>query len=120
MLPKQHRLTRARDFARARRRGRTAGTPLLALYVLPLRTPDLRAGFSVSKKVGKAVARNRVKRRLREAVRRRLPELRPGQDLVLIARPPAATASYAELVEAVDAVLERTGAVKARAEASRA
>jgi ribonuclease P protein component len=120
VLPKQHRLTRSRDFARVRRRGRSAKTPVLALYVLPVRTQDLRAGFSVSKKVGKAVVRNRVKRRMREAVRHRLADIRPGQDLVLIARPAAAEASFQEIVEAVDLALKRAAAVKRPAEATRA
>jgi ribonuclease P protein component len=121
MLPKQHRLLRSRDFARVRRRGRSASGPLFALYVLPVRTPDVRVGFSVSKKVGKAVVRNRVKRRFREAVKRELPSVRPGCDLVFIARPAAAGASYWEIVEAVQSALHRTGAiVREPAEASHA
>jgi ribonuclease P protein component len=112
MLPKRHRLTRSRDFARVRRHGRSAGSQLLALYALPTRTPDLRVGFSVSKKVGKATVRNRVKRLLREAVRHQLPALRQGQDLVFIARPPAATADYGQIAETVCELLSRTRARK--------
>lgn len=112
MLPKQHRLTRSRDFLRIRRRGRSANGPLLALYVLPVRSPGIRVGFSVSKKVGKAVVRNRVKRLMREAVRHTLHEIRPGQDLVFIARPAASEASYAEICTAVSAALRRTGAIR--------
>lgn len=120
MLPKQHRLLRSRDFARVRRRGRSASGPLFALYVLPVRPPDIRVGFSVSKKVGKAVVRNRVKRRLREAVRQELPSIRPGTDLVFIARPSAAEASYWDIAEAVQWALRRTGAVVQPAEATHA
>jgi ribonuclease P protein component len=116
MLPKQHRLLRSRDFARVRRRGRSASDPLFAVYALPVRSSDVRVGFSVSKKVGKAVTRNRVKRLLREAVRHELPAIRPGTDLVFIARPAAAEASYREIAAAVSATLRRAGA----AEASRA
>jgi ribonuclease P protein component len=90
------------------------------LYVLPVRPPDVRVGFSVNKKVGKAVIRNRVKRRLREAVRRELPSVRPGSDLVFIARPAAAGATYWEIAEAVQAALRRTGAVAPQPEASHA
>jgi|SRR5947209_19807155 len=111
MLPKGHRLTRSRDFARARRFGRSASSPLVALYVLPVRSPDTRVGFSVSKKVGKATVRNRVKRRMREAVRHQLPRLRPGQDLVFIARPAAADASYHELAEVIEFLLHKRGVV---------
>jgi ribonuclease P protein component len=80
----------------------------------------VRVGFSVSKKVGKAVVRNRVKRRLREAVRHELPSIRPGTDLVFIARSAAAEASYWEIAEAVQAALRRAGALTRPAEASRA
>src|SRR5947209_18748691 len=112
MLPKSFRLTRSRDFSRARRAGRSAGSPLLVLYVLPKRPPDLRIGFSVSKKVGKATVRSRVKRLMRETVRHQLPRIRPGQDLVFIARPAAASATYAQIDETVCYLLRKTGAVR--------
>lgn len=115
MLPKQYRLRHSRDFARVRRYGRSWGSPLLALYVLPTRSPELHVGFSVSKKVGKAVIRNRVKRRMREAVRHELPQLRSGQDLVFIARPASAEAGYDRIAETVGYLLRKTGA---RCEAS--
>lgn len=64
-----------------------------------------RCGLSVGKRVGKAVVRNRVKRRLREIVR--FAPLKPGWDLVLIARTPSASASFAELKGAVTELLIR-------------
>jgi ribonuclease P protein component len=110
MLPQRNRLRRSKDFARVRRFGRSAGTSLLALYVMPTRTPDIHVGFSVSKRVGKAVTRNRVKRLMREAVREHLPGLAPGQNLVFIARPAAASACYADVREAIHYVLRKTRA----------
>ncbi len=119
MLPRQYRLTRSRDFARVRRFGRSSGSPLLALYVLPTRSSDIRVGFSVSKRVGKATIRNRVKRLMREAVRHQLPLIRPGQDLVFIARPAAAEASYYQVAETVGYLLHKSGAVLQPAGAAR-
>lgn len=68
-----------------------------------------RIGFSVSKRVGDAVTRNRVKRRLREAVRRRLTLLAGGWDLVVTARPTAATVQYRELAAELDNLFGRAG-----------
>lgn len=59
--------------------------------MLHIRNPRLQVGFSVSRKVGGAVVRNCVKRRLREQFRRMMPNLKPGL-YVIIARPPSARA----------------------------
>ncbi len=60
----------------------------------------MRVGFTVTKKIGNAVCRNRIKRRFREAARQVLPELgRPGTDYVLIARPGAADRPFDALLD---------------------
>jgi ribonuclease P protein component len=64
-----------------------------------------RCGFSVGKRVGKAVIRNKTKRLLREIIR--LTPLQPGWDIVLIARQKAATAKYADLQKAVVTLLTK-------------
>lgn len=112
MLPKQHRLRKSRDFSRVRRFGRSSGSPLVALYVLPMRTPDVRVGFSVSKRVGKATVRNHVKRIMREVVHHRLGDIRPGQDLVFIARAGSAEATHLQIAESIIYVLRRTNALR--------
>lgn len=66
-----------------------------------------RFGFVVSRKVGKAVVRNRVKRRLREAVRKHLAEIPSGWDIVILARPPSAEARFAEIESALVQTLAR-------------
>lgn len=80
----------------------------------PRRPDGIRVGIVVSRKVGNAVVRNRVRRRLREALRARVRERGApadgptGVDLVIIARPEAAAASYAELRDSLDRALERS------------
>lgn len=111
MLPKQYRLTRSKDFARIRRLGRSSGNRLVVVYVLPQPSDETCVGFSVSKRVGKAVIRNRVKRRMREAVRHQVSALRAGQDLVFIARPASSGATYQQIEQGIASVLDKTGAV---------
>ncbi len=84
------------------------------LYALPKRDPQVRVGFSVSKKLGKAVARNRVKRLFREAVRRMMPEVREGYDLVIVARVRASKATLEEISAAVADLLRKSGLMNAQ------
>ncbi|MDQ3702697.1 MAG: ribonuclease P protein component [Chloroflexota bacterium] len=107
----QHRLRAAKDFERARKQGRSWGSALLVLHAvhLPLPHQATRCGFSVSRRVGGAVVRNRVRRRLRDIVRRRMSVLPAGWLLVITARPPAAKAPTTELTLALDGLLQRAG-----------
>ncbi len=68
-----------------------------------------RFGFSVSKRVGKATTRNRVKRRMREAVRMHSELLVPGWDVVFIARPRIGRASYGDIESSVEHLLDKAG-----------
>ncbi|MCX4692203.1 ribonuclease P protein component [Streptomyces sp. NBC_01408] len=117
MLSPENRLRRREDFASAVRRGRRAGRPLLVVH---LRTsgstdphepgeidPSTRAGFVVSKAVGGAVVRNRVKRRLRHLVRDRLAQLPAGSLVVVRALPGSGDAGPDELARDLDAALVR-------------
>ncbi|HEY4897454.1 MAG TPA: ribonuclease P protein component [Solirubrobacteraceae bacterium] len=85
------RLSRSAEFERVYRQGRSTANRYLVLYTFPnVGTSSPRLGLSVSRKVGGAVERNRVKRLLREAFAARAQELAAGQDLVVVARPAAA------------------------------
>jgi ribonuclease P protein component len=116
VLPVQHRLTDSDTFRTAVRRGRRAGSTsvVLHLWVDPDDEPTpATVGFTVSKGVGNAVVRNRVKRRLRHLVAEQLPSLEtlPGRAaLVVRAQPAAAGASYADLGADLARCLQRVTA----------
>lgn len=92
------RLNRPAEFSRVRIDGKAQRGSLLILGVLETgEAAAFRAGFVTSKRVGGAVVRNRVRRRLRDIVRRHQGEVRAGIWLVTIARPAAARATHTAL-----------------------
>ena len=104
-MQKERRLTRTRDFAAARRHGRSRADNLLVLITRRNDLADTRFGFTVGRRVGKAVVRNRVKRRLREAAR--AVPVQSGWDLILIARRDAADADFHALRHSMTGLLRR-------------
>jgi ribonuclease P protein component len=106
---KPARLKKAREFQHVRRQGRSAGTSLLTLGWAANDLACCRVGYAIGKRVGGAVVRNRVKRRLREIIRLHIKagHVAPGYDLVFIARPGAAQATYQQLATDVLHLLHR-------------
>ncbi|MDR1157841.1 MAG: ribonuclease P protein component [Oscillospiraceae bacterium] len=102
-----------RDFKRTYARGRSLAGPLLALYARPNRSARTRLGLTVGAKLGKAVRRNRVRRRIKEAYRLSERRFRPGHDLVVVARVRAGDATYAELERELLRLMARLGLVVA-------
>jgi ribonuclease P protein component len=97
-LPKTKRLTLPAEFARVKGQGTTQRGRYLVLGALRLKEEKaFRAGFVTPKHIGSAVVRNRVRRRLRDIVRTGQERLSSGVWLVVVARPYAANASYAQL-----------------------
>ena len=116
-MERRYRLSRSRDFAAVYRQGRSVSTRYLTLHWFPRDDdPDgaPRLGLAVPKSVGSAVARNRLKRQLRETWRASATSARSGHDYVLVARAgiaePAETRGAAWLAEQVDEVLEKAAA----------
>ena len=94
MPPKRGRLSRSAEFERVYRQGRSVGNRFLVLYSFPRTSAGepadgTRLGVSVSRKVGGAVDRNKVKRLLREAFRAEASRLPADVDVVIVARPDA-------------------------------
>ncbi len=92
-MQRRHRLSRSRDFDAVYRHGRSVSTRFLVLYRFDREGDDdgdPRLGIAVPKRIGGAVIRNRIKRRLRETWRELLPEVPRGGDYVLLVRAPLA------------------------------
>ena len=116
-VQRRHRLSRSRDFDAVYRHGRSVSTRFLVLYWFPRESGSeagARLGLAVPKAVGPAVVRNKMKRRLRETFRSRLPELPQDQDYVLVVRPGLAEAvdvrGFDWLGERVDEILGKAAA----------
>lgn len=88
MLPQPNRLKKKKDFEKAFKEGKNWSQDFLFLKVKKNDLEESRFGLVVSKKVSKkAVVRNKLKRRLREIIRKRLPEIKKGIDGVIVIKP---------------------------------
>lgn len=105
-MQRHHRLTANARITDVHRQGRSVANGFLVLRLSPNDLGRSRFCFVASKRVGNAVVRNRVKRRLREAVRNT--DFQPGWDAVIMARKGAAGATYAQLERAVRNLMRRT------------
>jgi ribonuclease P protein component len=115
-VQRRHRLSRSRDFDAVYRQGRSTSTRFLVLYWFDRDADpgEPRLGLAVPKAAGNAVARNKIKRQLREIWRARLDRVPEGRDYVLIAKPGLSEAISANgfewLGERVDEVLGKAAA----------
>lgn len=90
-LKRCYSLKRNKEFRYAYRTGKSAGCRSMVLIYAKGRADEVKIGFSVSKKLGNAVVRNRIKRRLREAVTPLIPNIKTGCKLIIIAKIPIKT-----------------------------
>ncbi len=108
-MKRRFRLTRANDFKRVRRFGKSYAHPLVVLVTLPNEEMAVQVGVTASRSVGKAVDRNRAKRRLRAAIETVFSDIRPGWKLIILARKPIAGASFQEIQSAVVWLMNEAG-----------
>ena len=96
-MKQRYTLKKNSDFRRLYSRGKSVVTPYLVVYCRRNRGGENRLGYTVSTRLGHAVVRNRVRRRLREIVRLNAPALKQGWDLVIVARSRSVGADYRKL-----------------------
>jgi ribonuclease P protein component len=102
-------ISRPRDFATLQSGGTTTSHPLLLARTVRTDLETTRFGLATGRKLGGAVVRNRVRRRLKEALRVMAPSFRPGWDVLIIARPQLVEADHDAMVGALRRVLRRAG-----------
>ena len=113
----EHYLNKNTQFSLVYDEGRSWTGKEIVLRALPNGLDTSRFGFVVSRRVGKAVVRNLIKRRLREIARQTL--VQPGWDIIFIARIPAAKIDFKNLVESVTSLLARAGLIVGENEGNR-
>ena len=100
-----------KEFIHLYRRGKTSVDRMMVIYAIKGQAENCRIGFSISKKVGKAVIRNRIKRQLREIFRSRITEFNDIYDLVVVVRKGSVNASYQQLNKVFTAHCKNLGLI---------
>jgi ribonuclease P protein component len=108
-LPTKQRIRKPAEFRRVFARGKRTSNSLTNVAAVANDLSYLRVGLSVSKRVGKAVTRNLVKRRIRNAFANMNMNVIGGWDIVVTAKPNSSEASYGDLGEAIQKSVERLG-----------
>lgn len=109
---KKFKLTQNQEFRVVYRRGKSYSNGLLVLYIYKTKNDYSRLGISVSKKVGKSVVRNRVKRLVKESYRLNFDKIKKGYDLIFIARTSSSNKSYTSIENSLINLVKRAGLYK--------
>jgi ribonuclease P protein component len=112
LLAEDNRLKKNKDFKQVYKYGKSSANKLLVLYYLKNNSNEIKIGFSVSKKIGNAVIRNKVKRVLREICRNNFNNLNVGYNLIFIARKGIIFADYKAIEKALIYLLKNKGILK--------
>lgn len=114
-MKKKYRIKKNEEFQEVFQRGTSMANRQFVIYILDRpEQPYFRIGLSVSKKLGKAVVRNRVKRYIRQCFLEMKEEIMPGKDYVVIARLPVAEMDFFEVKKSLIHVLRKAGVLKKR------
>ncbi|MBR2175872.1 MAG: ribonuclease P protein component [Clostridia bacterium] len=105
-------LKRNNDFRRLYSKGRSCLSPVLVTYVMKNRCGFVRIGITTSKKIGKAVMRNRSRRIIREAYRMISDQVKPGYDLVFVARGKTPYVKSCDILRAMKKELKEAGVLE--------
>ena len=98
------------DFRKVYKHGKSFANKYLVLYILNNKSENSRIGISVSKKVGKAIIRNKVRRRIKEAYRVNIDEnVKCGYDIVFIARVAIKDADYKDIEKSIKHLVKKSG-----------
>lgn len=110
MLPKKFRLTKDKDFEKVAKQGRACFTKGLGIKYIRNNLAISRFGIVVSLKVSKkATQRNKIKRRLREIIRKKLPEVKSGYDIMVLTNPSSLEFDYHQMGEKITGLFKKAG-----------
>ena len=105
MLSKRNRLTKRGSFTYVYKKGKVVKNQFFVFYYLS--STGLRAGFSVNNKIGKAVKRNKIKRRMRAAFRTMIPQIKASGQMIFLCRNAIISATYEEILHEMTNVLRK-------------
>ncbi len=108
-MDRSYSLKRHKEFRYTYARGRAQSLPLFTLVYAKNRNESVRVGFSVSKRIGNAVQRNRAKRRMRASLSPMLPHLAGGFNVIFVAKPEVLEAPFPELSKQMETLVRRAG-----------
>lgn len=105
MLKRENRLKKRYQYNYVYKVGKKVSGTAMTIYATTSKTKNIKVGFSVTKKVGKATRRNLARRRLREIVRKQLPNLKQNYNIIIVAKDNILSKSFAELSSEFESLL---------------
>ena len=107
MLKRVNRLKKRYQFNYVYKSGEHFSSEHLVLYVSSSKTKSIKVGFAVTKKIGHAVVRNKIRRRLREIVQKQLPSLKQNYNIIVVAKDNVSEAGFEKLTQEIVKLLKK-------------